>query len=119
MVIMPVPLGQVGGGVEAGESLKIVDKVGLVEIAAAKGHVSPINSLVWLEAEQHPLETLDTAKQFGRQADFLPEMLDKAARTEANLVSDRRDGRDDGFLEFPHGKGDGRMRGRRFGKLGQ
>jgi hypothetical protein len=60
------PLRQVGCRIEAGKGLKVVDKMGLVEIAAGQSDIRPINRLPSFDEAQHLLKAPDAAKQFWR-----------------------------------------------------
>ena len=79
-------LSQVSRGIDAGKFLEIVDKMRLIEIAAARGQVHPVKLSPGMDLLQDLLEAAHATKKFGRESHFIGENLDEAARADPNLV---------------------------------
>ena len=77
---------QVSRGIDAGKSLEIVDKVGLIKVTAAGGHVCPVTIISTVNHLQHLLKAAYPAEKFRGKADFTGEKLDEAARADADPV---------------------------------
>jgi hypothetical protein len=91
MVVMAGKAGMVReifGGIDAGEGAEVVDKVGLIEIAAIESDVGPTNGTARSDAAEHRLEAANAAEYLGGQADVVLEEFDEAARAEAGLGDD-------------------------------
>ena len=71
--------GQIRGGIHAGKSVEIMDKMRLIEIAAVSREVHPIKISAFMNQLQYPLETADAAEQLGREPHLMAEELDKTA----------------------------------------
>lgn len=92
MVLVFAALYEVGAGIEAGEGMEVMDKVGLIEVAAGEGDIGPIDLLLVADEGEDFLKAANAAKQLGGQADFGGKELDEAPGTEADLGSYLRDG---------------------------
>src|SRR6185436_7561680 len=79
------PLADVFGGCEPGETPKVMDEVGLVNVTALRCDVRPVWRRVLPHQRKRPLETPHPAEQLGRYSDFLFEDLDESALAEANF----------------------------------
>lgn len=72
-----------------------MDEVGLVEVAGLERYVWPVDSGAGGDESQNLLKAADAAEEFGRQANFVAEDVDKVARADADLIGDGGD-----FLRF-------------------
>ena len=79
-------LGQVSCGIDAGKSLEIVDKMGLIKVTAAGGHVRPVTIISAMNHLQDLLKAAYPAEKLRRKADFVGKKLNEAARTDADPV---------------------------------
>jgi hypothetical protein len=106
-------VGDVGGGVDAGECAEIVNEMRLVEVAARQRDLRPVDdgaSRGASDVTQNFLETLHAAKQLWSKADLLRKKLDEAAIAETNLICYGRDGASRALSEILDGERHGWMR---------
>src|SRR5258708_27525035 len=78
---------QIGRRVDPGECPEVVIKIRLVEIAARKCNLRPIDFFAFQTKRQHSLKSPHTAKQFRRQPYLPSKHLNESACTQSNLVS--------------------------------
>jgi hypothetical protein len=91
MVMMAGKAGMVGeilGGIDAGEGAEVVDEVGLIEIAAVESDVSPANRTARRDAAKDRLEAANAAEELRGQANVMLEELDETARAETGFAND-------------------------------
>jgi len=86
-------LRQVRCGIDSGEFFEVVNKVRLIEITAAGGHVRPIKLGSGMDLLQDLLESAHATEKLRRKAYFTGEKVDEAARADADLVGDIGHGR--------------------------
>ena len=86
-------LRQVGCGIDSGEFFEVVNKVRLIEITAAGGHVRPVTIISAVNHLQHLLNAAYPAEKLRRKAYFTGEKVDEATRADADLVGDIGHGR--------------------------
>jgi len=84
-------VGEVFGGIDAGEGAEVVDKVRLIEIAAIDSDIGPPNGPTRRDAAEHALETANAAKELRGQTDVILEEFDETARAEAGFGDDFAD----------------------------
>src|SRR3982074_58287 len=77
---------QISRGIDAGKLFEIMDEVGLIEIAAACGHVGPRELGSGPDLLQHALETAYARKQFRCKSNFVGKQLDKATGADADVA---------------------------------
>ena len=70
-------LRQVRCGIDAGKFFEVVNKVRLIEIAAAGGHICPGKVLTGANLLQDLLKTADASKKLWRKPNFVGEELKK------------------------------------------
>ena len=92
MVAMLSPLHQIGAGSQSGKRLKIVNEMGLVEIASIQREVRPPDGLLSRDPLQHLLKALHPAEHFWGESDCLLKQGDEALGTHAQLRGHLRDG---------------------------
>lgn len=81
-------VGEILGGIDAGEGAEVVDEVGLIEIAAVESDVSPANLTARRDAAKDRLEAANAAEELRGQANVLLEELDETARAETGFAND-------------------------------
>jgi hypothetical protein len=64
-------LDEIGCGINTGKSLEIVDKMGLIEVSAACGHIHPVNFGAPVDLLQDLLEPAHPAEKFGCKPHFI------------------------------------------------
>ena len=85
-------LRQVGAGSESGKSLKVVNEMGLIEIASVQRKVRPADGLPCGGPLQHLLKAPHPAEYFWGESDGLLKQRDEALGTHAKLCGHLRDG---------------------------
>ena len=73
-------------GIDAGKSPEIMDKVGLIVVAAVCGDLCPIKVDTGVNGPQYLLETANTGKDLRRESYFIGKELDESARADADLL---------------------------------
>ena len=89
IAMLLAPLRQVSGWVEAGKSLEVMDKVGLIEITTGQRNLCPLERRSLFKQAEDLLEALDTAEQLGGQPHLFTEELDEPPLAEANILNHR------------------------------
>src|SRR5689334_21343476 len=74
------------------ERPKVMNEVGLVEVAAGERHISPIDRAIAVNRQQRVLEASDAAEELRRESHLFREDLDETARAEADLIGYGRHG---------------------------
>ena len=101
---------QVFCGADTAEFLKIMNEVRLVEVAARKRDVYPIDRLPVLNPANDLLEPLDAAEELWGESDFVPKELNEAPLTVASSLRNFSAGEQTRIvLKLSHGEGDGRV----------
>src|SRR5580698_712061 len=77
VVAMFGAVGEIGGGIDAGKSAEIVDKMRLVEVAAIQRDVRPFHNTAAFHKIQRLLKAADAAKHFGRESGVIAKQLDE------------------------------------------
>lgn len=86
------PLRQVGAGSQSSKRLKVVNEMGLIEIAAVQREVCPPGGLPSCGPPQHLLKAQHTAEHFRRESDGFLKQGDEALGAQAKLCGHLRDG---------------------------
>jgi hypothetical protein len=81
-------VGEIFGGIDAGEGAEVVDKVGLIEIAAIESHVGPPNGTARRDAAKDRLKAANAAEELWGQANVILEEFDETARAETGFGDD-------------------------------
>lgn len=89
---MLTALRQIGAWSQSGKRLKVVDEMGLVEIAGVQREVCPPDGLPSGDPLQHLLKAQQAAVHFRRESDGFLKQGDEALGTQAKLCSHLRDG---------------------------
>jgi hypothetical protein len=84
----PGMVGEILGGIDAGEGAEVVDKVGLIEIATIESDVSPANGTARRDVTKDRLKAANAAEEFWGQANVMLEELDETTRAETGLRDD-------------------------------
>jgi hypothetical protein len=97
----------VGGGVDAGESAKLVGEVRLIVVTAVEREFSPANVFTRMQLAYGTLESLNAAPDFRRKSYLFAKDLRKAAFAPADLARGFTNAGDIGdALEVAKGKAD-------------
>ena len=79
---------EVFGRIDAGEGAEIVNKMGLIEIAAIESDIRPTNGTARSDAAEHGLEAANAAEELRREANVMLEEFNEAARAETSFGDD-------------------------------
>ena len=80
-------------GIDAGKFFEIMDEMGLIEIAAIRGHIRPGKIRSGANLLQHLLKAADAGEEFRCKSNFVGEKLDETARADADVVGKIGNGR--------------------------
>jgi len=79
---------KVFGRIDAGEGSEIVNKMGLIEIAAIESDIRPANGTARSDAAENGLEAANAAEELRGEANVMREEFDEAAGAETSFGDD-------------------------------
>ena len=79
---------KVFGRIDAGEGSEVVNKMGLIEIAAIESDIRPANGTARSDAAENGLEAANAAEELRGEANVMREEFDEAAGAETSFGDD-------------------------------